>query len=168
MQTAPEAFQELVSGLDYPMFVVTAASNGERGGCLVGFTTQCSIEPLRFLVCLSKNNATWEVARTADALAVHLLRADQREIAEHFGSVSAKNDPDKLSSWPLGSGPGGLPLLEDCDWFVGRVVEQVDLGDHTGFVLDPTGGQLDRGAPRQLGYEQLDDVEAGQPAGIEH
>ncbi|MET0627618.1 MAG: flavin reductase family protein [Acidimicrobiia bacterium] len=168
MQTAPEAFQDLVSELDYPMFVVTAASNGARAGCLVGFTTQCSIDPARFLVCLSKNNATWEVARTADALAVHFLRADQREIAEHFGSVSAKDDPDKLTAWPLGSGPGGLPILEDCDWFVGRVVGQVDLGDHTGFVLDPTDGELDHGPGPQLGYDQLDDIEAGQPAGIDH
>ena len=150
----------------YPMFVVTAASERAIGGCLVGFTTQCSIDPLRFLVCLSKNNATWDVARDAPAVAVHLIRPAQRAIAEHFGSVSAKDDPEKLSSWPHGSGPGGIPILEDCDWFVGRVLEQIDLGDHTGFVLAPIGGQLDCPAAGQLGYEELADIEAGQPAGL--
>jgi flavin reductase (DIM6/NTAB) family NADH-FMN oxidoreductase RutF len=146
------------------MFVVTAASKGERGGCLVGFTTQCSIDPLRFLVCLQEQRNVGRSRRRSPGSSPP--GADQR-IAEHFGSVSAKNDPDKLASWPLGSGPGGLPILEDCDWFFGRVVEQVDLGDHTGFVLDPTGGKLERGTPGQLGYDQLDDVEAGQPAGID-
>ena len=43
-------FNDLVGGLDYPMFIATARSErGERAGCLVGFATQCSIDPSRFL-----------------------------------------------------------------------------------------------------------------------
>ncbi len=40
----------LVTEIDYPMFIVTAAAGGRRAGCLVGFTTQCSIHPPRFLI----------------------------------------------------------------------------------------------------------------------
>ena len=38
------------------MFVVTAvdANTGARSGCLVGFVTQCSLDPMRFLVCLAR------------------------------------------------------------------------------------------------------------------
>ena len=50
--TAAGAFDELMGELDYPMFIVTAAREGERAGCLVGFATQTSIHPSRFLVCL--------------------------------------------------------------------------------------------------------------------
>ena len=39
------AFDRLVNRLDYPMLVVTAEADGERAGCLVGFATQCSIQP---------------------------------------------------------------------------------------------------------------------------
>lgn len=35
--------------LDYPMLIVTTRSGGELDGCLVGFSTQCSIDPARFL-----------------------------------------------------------------------------------------------------------------------
>ena len=45
-----EEFGSFVSGLDYPMFVVTAAADGRRAGCLVGFTSQVSIDPPRLLV----------------------------------------------------------------------------------------------------------------------
>ena len=47
----PESFGALTSALDYPMFIVTVAPDGGRAGCLVGFATQCSIDPVRFLVC---------------------------------------------------------------------------------------------------------------------
>ncbi len=40
-----DAFTELTAAMDYPMFVVTAAAAGEQSGCLVGFATQCSIDP---------------------------------------------------------------------------------------------------------------------------
>jgi flavin reductase (DIM6/NTAB) family NADH-FMN oxidoreductase RutF len=42
-------FDAFVAGLDYPMFVVTTAHDGERAGCLVGFTTQVSLHPPRLL-----------------------------------------------------------------------------------------------------------------------
>src|SRR5215208_7631728 len=38
------AFEAIVAQLDYPMFIVTAAAGEERGGCLVGFATQASID----------------------------------------------------------------------------------------------------------------------------
>lgn len=39
--------------LDHPMYVVTAEADGERAGCLVGYASQCSIQPARFMVWLS-------------------------------------------------------------------------------------------------------------------
>ena len=61
-------FDSLVGDLDYPMFIVTACADGERAGCLIGFATQASIDPSRFLVCLSHNNRTYEVGRETDFL----------------------------------------------------------------------------------------------------
>ena len=69
---------DFVEGLDYPVFVVTAASGEERDGCLVGFATQASIDPPRLLVCLSKENRTTRIAQDAEVLAVHALGADEQ------------------------------------------------------------------------------------------
>ena len=165
MDSGPAAFQVMVADVEYPVFVVTAATLDSVAGCLVGFTTQCSIEPLRMLVCLSKSNFTWEVAQRAPTLAVHLLRPDQHEIAEHFGGVSSRDQPNKMDRWPWRAGPDGVPILDDCDWFAGRVLSRTDLGDHTGLVVEPTHGHVDLGRRGQLGYGGVDDIEAGQPAG---
>ena len=73
-----------VAGLDMPMYVVTTVhpETGERAGCLIGFASQCSIDPDRFVVWLSENNHTHRVALDADVIAVHGLARDQRELAE--------------------------------------------------------------------------------------
>src|SRR4051812_49584637 len=85
MGDAQEAFGAVVSGLEYPMFVVTAATPEERSGCLVGFATQCSIDPPRMIVCLSKRNHTYRVAGQAGILRVRFLRSTDLDIAKLFG-----------------------------------------------------------------------------------
>lgn len=157
------AFDRIVESLDYPVFVVSAAAGDDVAACLVGFATQCSIEPVHFEVCLSKNNKTYEVALRAETIVVHRVRHDQEALAEHFGGTSAKDDPDKLSEWPWTPGPGGAPIIADCDWFAGRVLDRFDVGDHVAFVLAPFGGHA--GDADQLGYQDAAHIDAGQPAG---
>lgn len=133
---------EFVAGFDYPMFVVTAvdAGTGTRAGCLVGFATQTSIDPFRFLVCLSRRNRTFRVAEAAAVLAVHVLGrdGDQQRLAALFGARTG-DEIDKFARCSWRPGPGGVPLLTGARrHLVGRVLERVDLGDHVGFLLEPT------------------------------
>jgi flavin reductase (DIM6/NTAB) family NADH-FMN oxidoreductase RutF len=152
-----------VSHLEYPMFVVTAASGGERDGCLVGFATQCSIHPPRYLVCLSVKNRTFRLARSAPVLAVHLVGDDQHELAELFGGETA-DEVDKLAQWPWHDGPEGVPILEHVDdLFVGRVLARVDLGDHVGHLLEPIAARHE-GGTEALGFQEARDIDAGHPA----
>jgi flavin reductase (DIM6/NTAB) family NADH-FMN oxidoreductase RutF len=131
--------------LDYPMFIVTAAAGGERAGCLVGFATQCSIDPLRFIVCLSDKNRTFRVAREASLLVVHLVPEGADELAELFGSQTG-DSVDKFARCAWTPGPEGTPVLDDCgNWFAGRILERLDVGDHRAFVLEPLRGADDPG-----------------------
>jgi flavin reductase (DIM6/NTAB) family NADH-FMN oxidoreductase RutF len=155
-------FDAFVEGLDYPMFVVTAAADGDRSGCLVGFATQASIDPPRMLVCLSVVNHTYAVARAASLLAVHVLDPDRQELAELFGSETG-DEVDKFSRCRWRPGPDGVPLLEDCQRFiVGRVLAQHDLGDHVGFLLEPI--EVEGGGSDAITLDDVDDIEAGHPA----
>jgi flavin reductase (DIM6/NTAB) family NADH-FMN oxidoreductase RutF len=158
------AVTEFVAGFDYPMFVVTAADaqTGEPAGCLVGFATQCSISPFRFLVCLSRANHTHRVAGRSGMLAVHALTAGQHELAALFGEQTG-DEVDKFSRCGWTSGPQRTPLLEECPRrLVGRVLDRFDLGDHTGYLLEPveeTGQQV-----LPLMFSAVHDLQAGHPA----
>ena len=57
-----DALAHLCESLDGPMAIVTAFDGRERSGCLVGFHTQCSIAPSRWIVCISKKNHTYGIA----------------------------------------------------------------------------------------------------------
>lgn len=126
-----------VGRLDPEMCVVTAAADGERAGCLVGFASQCSIRPVRFVVWLSEANHTFRVARSAQVLAVHLLAREQHALAELFGGRTGDQE-DKFRHVRWREGHAGAVIVRDAvAWFVGRIVTRVDGGDHVGFVLDP-------------------------------
>lgn len=134
-----DEFERFVAGIDYPLFVVTtcAEDDGERSGCLVGFATQCSIDPPRFLIGLSETNHTFGVAQRSSYLAVHLIGRDQIELAELFGGETG-DEVDKFERVSWHDGPHGVPLVDDLPgWFVGRIVERVPLGDHLGHMLEP-------------------------------
>lgn len=133
----PDAIDRWVGEIDYPMYIVTVAARGERSGCLIGFTTQCSIDPVRFLVCLSDKNRTYRVARHADVVAMHLVPATADGLVELFGSRTG-DEIDKFARCSWREGPEGVPLLDDCpNWFAGRILERLPTGDHGALLLDP-------------------------------
>ena len=159
-----EAFEKLVSMLDYPMYVVTTAADEERAGCLVGFTSQVSIGPPRFLVGLSERNHTFRVAQRATHLAVHLLPRRHSELARLFGSETGDRT-DKFARCAWREGPHGLPILDDAaGWFVGEVLSRDDLGDHIGFLLKPVDGHAPQKFDQLVTFADVRDLEPGHEA----
>jgi flavin reductase (DIM6/NTAB) family NADH-FMN oxidoreductase RutF len=157
------AFDAVVEDLDYPMFLVTTVHDGTRAGCMVGFTTQASIDPPRMLVCLSVKNFTHRVAREAELLAVHVLDPDDGPLAELFGGETG-DEVDKFAQVAWTEGPDGVPLIDECTRrFVGRILETVELGDHTGFLLEPVVADSAGSGPA-MGFQQVEDLEPGHEA----
>jgi flavin reductase (DIM6/NTAB) family NADH-FMN oxidoreductase RutF len=163
MAAAEETFQRLVAQLDYPMFIATVATGGERAGCLIGFATQSSIDPPRFLAGISDKNRTFRVAAGADTIAIHLVPEDASDLAELFGGETG-DEVDKFARAEWREGPGGVPLLDGCpNRFVGRIVERIDFGDHVGMVLEPFFAEADEDSA-QLGFHRAKRIEPGHEA----
>jgi flavin reductase (DIM6/NTAB) family NADH-FMN oxidoreductase RutF len=160
MAGAETSFSDLVAQLDYSMLIVTATANGERAGCLIGFATQVSIHPPRFLACLSVKNRTFRVARSADLLVVHFVTEDDGELAELFGGETG-DEVDKFARCEWHPGPDGTPVLEQLEnWFAGRILERHDFGDHCGFLLEPIEGEAGR-SERTLTFHRAKAIEPG-------
>lgn len=159
-----DAFEKLVAMLDYPMFVVTTRADGQNAGCLVGFTSQVSIGPQRFLVGLSKRNNTYRVARHATHLAVHLVPRRHRQLARLFGSETGDHT-DKFARCSWRPGPHGLPVLTDsAGWFAGEVLARYDLGDHVGHLVEPVGGEAPETFDQLVTFADVRDLEPGHEA----
>jgi flavin reductase (DIM6/NTAB) family NADH-FMN oxidoreductase RutF len=163
MASPEETFQRLVAKLDYPMFIATVAADGERAGCLVGFATQCSIHPPRFLAGISDKNRTYRVAQGAGSMAVHLVPEGADELAELFGGETG-DELDKFERCEWRPGPDGVPLLDECpNRFAGQIVERVEFGDHVGMVLEPFLAEEDEDSS-QLGFLRAKRIDPGHEA----
>jgi flavin reductase (DIM6/NTAB) family NADH-FMN oxidoreductase RutF len=160
---SPTPLERLSKGLDFPMVVVTAFDGGERSGCLVGFHTQCSIDPQRWLVCLSKKNHTFGVAAKARELVVHVLRDDQRGLAELFGGETADaiGVEQKFARCIWRESSGGTPILEGCDWFAGRIISRTDAGDHVAHVIEIDAYGIGHAPAPQLGFQAVTGMTPG-------
>lgn len=159
---ASPALAALIASIAHPGAIVTATAGDEKGGCFVGFHTQCSIDPVRALVCISTANHTYEVAMRAEFLTVHYPSTADRTITELFASETG-DVIDKFARCRWMSAEPGAVVLEDIDhWWIGERVDSLDLGDHVGIVLSPQrvhdGGPFD-----QLDVRTLSTVEPGHP-----
>jgi flavin reductase (DIM6/NTAB) family NADH-FMN oxidoreductase RutF len=162
-------YSAIVDELDWAMVVVTArAGDGEVGGCLVGFHTQCSIDPPRHLVLISKLNHTWSVARRCAEVAVHVLGAGQVDLARRFGEVT--DDADPGAKWhdlalDRDASADGPPILADVPaWFAGPIVATLDAGDHVALVVDPQRSARRARRIEQLGFQAARTLDPGHPA----
>lgn len=156
-----ERFNKLVGQLNYPMLIVTTAVGQDRAGCLVGFHTQCSIDPPRFLVCISHNNRTFALAQHSDLLAVHFLDELNHPLSLLFGAHTG-DTTDKFARCPWREHQG-LPVLADVGaWLIGRVVQRIDYGDHTGHLLEPIETHI-VGDLHQLAFQQVKTMTPGHP-----
>jgi flavin reductase (DIM6/NTAB) family NADH-FMN oxidoreductase RutF len=159
--TASALQEQLTSQFDPPLVVVTVTDGQERSGCLVGFSTQCSIDPGRFAIWVSRANHTFPVGMDADVFAVHFLTEADRPVAELFGGET-DDRVDKFARCDWRPGDGGVPLLEACpNRFVGRRVALLDTGgDHVCMVLEPF-EVASAGPFRPLRHSHVSGLEAG-------
>jgi len=134
----------LVAAVDYPLYVVTARAGDEVSGCLAGFVTQSSIEPVRFLICISKLNHTFGTARSSGGLGLHALGSDQRDVASHFGELTG-DEVDKFEGIAWAPGRTGAPILSECAaWIEGPTIDRMDGGDHEAFLISVQDGGVGR------------------------
>jgi flavin reductase (DIM6/NTAB) family NADH-FMN oxidoreductase RutF len=159
---AAEPSEPLAQATNYPLFVVTARADDEVSGCLAGFVTQSSMDPVHFLVCISKINHTFGVAQRSVGLGLHLLGSDQREVASLFGEQTG-DLIDKFAAVRWVPGVTGVPVLTECAaWVEGRIIDHMSAGDHEAFLIavaDGGGGTH----PGRFMLTDATDFEAGHP-----
>lgn len=118
--------------------VTTRTSDGRRAALTINSFCSVSLDPPLVAWYLSDRAPSLPVFRQADHFAVHVLAADQQQLAKHFATPA----DDKFA--PLGErvqpGLGDVPILVDAlARFECRTSELTTYGDHV-MVL----GQVER------------------------
>lgn len=129
---APEDFRRAMGSFASGVTVVTAAHDGELAGLTANAFSSVSLRPPMVLVCVGRDSRSERIIRAAGFFAVHILAADQEEVAERFARNSGAA---KFGQADWSPGPSGTPLL---DRYLSRIVCRLSAthegGDHLIFV----------------------------------
>lgn len=135
---------ELFGRLDRELWIVTARSEGRRGGLVATFVSQASLvaELPRVFVGLAKHHHTWGLVEESNAFALHLISEDRLDWVWRFGMTSGR-DGDKLAGLPFTEGRTGAPRLAGALGWVDCLVEaKLDTGDRTIYLAEVVAAQL--------------------------
>jgi flavin reductase (DIM6/NTAB) family NADH-FMN oxidoreductase RutF len=127
--------------------VVTATGTSGPVGFTVTSLVSVTAEPPRVSFNISHGSSSWPAVSLTRYLGIHLLGADQAELASTF----ARSGADRFAAPTVWApGPRRVPLLDGCvAWMVGAVEERVSVGDHSIVVVKVLhlGGGPDVGEP---------------------
>ena len=128
--------------IDPEIWLVTAAAGSRRGGLVATWAMQASIDPEDPLamIGLASNHFTAELVRAGGSFGLHLLRADQTELALKF-AIGTGRIADKLVGIDQHTVASGAPILADClAWLDCRVLDCHDAGDRLFFLAEVMAG----------------------------
>jgi 3-hydroxy-9,10-secoandrosta-1,3,5(10)-triene-9,17-dione monooxygenase reductase component len=111
--------------------VTTRAPNGLAVGVTSNSFASVSLDPALILWSLAKSALSRRAFEEASAFAVHVLAAQQEDLARRF----ARSGADKFSGLDLSDGHGGVPVLAGAAaTFECRRAVTHDGGDHVIFI----------------------------------
>lgn len=141
--------------------IITTRHDQRDHGITASAVASVSLEPPTLLVCLNRLSATCQAISESATFCVHVLAADQLELARHF----AGKHTDKFAQLPTAKRPGyhhgptGNPQLDDVLALLEcRVSNQVDVGTHRIFFGEVITAAANDGAPLSYFRGQFNDI----------
>lgn len=134
----------VMHNISYGLYVLTARENGRHNGCIINTLQQVTTTPNKISITVSKENYTHDmIMRTGEFNVSILSESADFELFKHFGFQSGR-DVDKFADYPMGIAENGLAYLTSHDngYVSGKVISSTDLGSHTMFIADVTGGEV--------------------------
>jgi len=116
------------------VFVVTGAAGSVKAGMTACWVVRVSHRPPLYAVAIHHGSQTRGVVAEGNCFCIHILRADQVDLARRFGAASGR-DTDKFAGLAWRSGTSGAPVLQDVLAFLDcRVASVNEVGDHSLFI----------------------------------
>lgn len=136
--------QTVMNQISYGLFVLTAKDNDKDNGCIVNTVAQVTVSPNRIIVTVNKDNYTHDMIMKTGEFNVSILdESASFDTFKHFGFQSGR-DTDKFAEITFARAENGIAYMtKECNGYIsGKVVEKTDLGTHTMFIADVTGGEV--------------------------
>jgi flavin reductase (DIM6/NTAB) family NADH-FMN oxidoreductase RutF len=127
------AFRHALGQFPTGVCVVTAIVEGTRLGMTVSSFNSLSLDPPLVLFSIDRRAVSLVLWERAEAVAVHVLAANQKDVSNRFARALA----NKWEGMSCGEGASGAPVLPGvAAVFECAVWARHEGGDHTLFILE--------------------------------
>ncbi|MCI8581516.1 MAG: flavin reductase [Dorea sp.] len=130
--------------LTYGLFVLTAREGEKDNGCIINTAVQVTTEPNRITIAVNKKNYTHDMIQRTGIFNVSILTEESKfDTYKHWGFQSGAQT-DKLEGMTCPRAENGAIYIagETNAYLSAKVVSSTDLGTHTLFLADVTGGEV--------------------------
>jgi flavin reductase (DIM6/NTAB) family NADH-FMN oxidoreductase RutF len=141
---------------DPPLWLVTAAHEGRRGGLIATFAVRASIVAglPRMVLGVARQHHTWGLIDGGGHFALHLLYPHQLDLVWRFGLASG-HQTDKFAGLAPATTPADQPLIREAlAWLDCRVEACLNTGDRSVYLAAVTAG-ASTGDAAPLGVQAL-------------
>lgn len=140
MTISPEQFKGGMRRLGGAVNIVTSAHSGKFAGLTATAVTSLSAEPPRLLACINRAGATFETISKGRCLAVNVLGAQHKSLAERFAGMDGEPETDRFSEGLWDTGLSGAPLFKEAlvsfDCEIDSILDAGSHGIVIGTILD--------------------------------
>ena len=135
--------------IPYGLYVLTASQGDKDNGCIINTLSQLTSSPMQISVTVNKANFTHDMIKATGVFNVSVIDTSADfSLFRHFGFQSGRNaqkfgTPDSYKFLPCYADNGVIYVKSGANAFLsGKVVNEIDLGTHTMFIAEMTGGEV--------------------------
>jgi flavin reductase (DIM6/NTAB) family NADH-FMN oxidoreductase RutF len=130
--------------IPYGLYVLGVKDGNDLNAGTINWVTQCSFKPPLVAMGVKKDSHLYSQLKNAGSFALSFLESGQKDIAFAFFKP-AKVEGNTISGQEFETGETGAPIISAAPaWVEGRIVGEVDTGDHSCMVGEVTNAGLKR------------------------
>ncbi len=145
-ETAEAAKKTALLMIPYGLYVLGTKQGDEIDAGTVNWVTQCSFKPPLVAMGVKKDSKLYGQLKATGTFALSFLESGQKDVAFAFFRP-VKVEGNTISGQEFETAQTGAPIISSAPaWVEGRIVGEVDTGDHSCMVGEVTNAGLKREA----------------------
>jgi len=153
-ERAEAAKKAALLSIPYGLYVLATKAGDELGAGTVNWVTQCSFKPPLIAMGVKKDSGLYAQLKASGSFALSFLESGQKDVAFAFFKPTKVED-GRINGHEYETQTTGAPILTQAPaWVEGRIVGEVDSGDHSCMVGEVTNA----GQRRDVRLLTLDEV----------
>ncbi len=130
--------------IPYGLYVLGVKDGSDLNAGTVNWVTQCSFKPPLVAMGVKKDSHLYSQLKSAGTFALSFLESGQKDVAFAFFRP-AKVEGNTISGQEFETAETGAPIISSAPaWVEGRIVGEVETGDHSCMVGEVTNAGLKR------------------------